>query len=70
MHVCERQAGTRIMHTQYSYNSNVSILLVSLLSRASESLRTTLFHFFRNVFTLVKVLLDQFHLQALKCNHL
>ena len=50
MHVCERQGGTRSMHIQYSYNSNVSILLVSLLSRASGSLRTTLF---RNVFTLV-----------------
>ena len=32
------------MHTQYSYNSNVSTLLVSLLSRASGSLRTTLFN--------------------------
>ena len=53
MHVCERQAGTRSMHIQYSYNSEVSILLVSLLSRASGSLRTTPFHFFRNVFTLV-----------------
>ena len=42
------------MHIQYSYNSNVSIvLLVSLLSRASGSLRTTPFHFLRNVFTLV-----------------
>ena len=51
MHVCERQAGTRSMHIQYSYNSNVSILLVSLLSRASGSLRTTPFHFLRNVFT-------------------
>ena len=29
----------------YSYNSNVSILLVSLLSRVSELLRTTPFHF-------------------------
>ena len=38
MHVCERQAGTRSMHIEYSYNSNVSILLVSLLSRASGSL--------------------------------
>ena len=38
MQVCERQAGTRSMHIQYSYNSNVSILLVSLLSRASGSL--------------------------------
>ena len=46
MQVCERQAGTRSMHIQYSYNSNVSILLVSLLSRASGSLRTTPFHFF------------------------
>ena len=45
MQVCERQAGTRSMHIQYSYNSNVSILLVSLLSRASGSLRTTPFHF-------------------------
>ena len=44
MQVCERQAGTRSMHIQYSYNSNVSILLVSLLSRASGSLRTTPFH--------------------------
>ena len=44
MHVCERQAGTRSMHIQYS-NSNVSILLVSLLSRVSGSLRTTPFHF-------------------------
>ena len=35
---------------QYSYNSNVSILLVSLLSRASESLRTTHFHFFWKCF--------------------
>ena len=34
------------MHIQYSYNSNVSILLVSLLSRASGSFRTTPFHFF------------------------
>ena len=41
MQVCERQAGTRSMHIQYSYNSNVS---VSLLSRASGSLRTTPFH--------------------------
>ena len=49
MHVCERQAGTRSMHIQHSYNSEVSILLVSLLSRASGSLRTTPFHFFRNV---------------------
>ena len=49
MHVCERQAGTRSMHIQNSYNSNVNILLVSLLSRASGSLRTTPFHFFRNV---------------------
>ena len=55
MHMCERQAGTRSMHIQYSYNSNVSILLVSLLSRASGSLRTTPFHFFRNVFTLVSI---------------
>ena len=53
MHVCERQAGTRSMHIQHSYNSEVSILLVSLLSRASGSFRTTPFHFFRNVFTLV-----------------
>ena len=50
MHMCERQAGTRSMHTQYSYNSNVSILLVSLLSRASGSLRTTPFHFFKKCF--------------------
>ena len=53
MHVYERQAGTRSMHIQYSYNSNVSILLVSLLSRASGSLRTTPFHFLKNVFILV-----------------
>ena len=45
MHVCERQAGTRSMHIQHSYNSEVSILLVSLLSRASGLLRTTPFHF-------------------------
>ena len=38
------------MHIQYSYNSNVSILLVSLLSRASGSLRTTPFHFFKEMF--------------------
>ena len=38
------------MHIQYSYNSNVSILLVSLLSRASGSLRTTPFHFFKKCF--------------------
>ena len=52
MHVCERQAGTRSMHIQYSYNSNVSILLVSLLprARASGSLRTTPFHFFKKCF--------------------
>ena len=56
MHVCERQAGTRSMHIQHSYNSEVSILLVSLLSRASGSLRTTPFHFFRNVFTLVCII--------------
>ena len=42
-HMCERQAGTRSMHIQYSYNNNVSILLVSLLSRASGSLSTTPF---------------------------
>ena len=41
MHVCERQAGTRSMYIQHSYNSEVSILLLSLLSRASGSLRTT-----------------------------
>ena len=51
MQVCERQAGTRSMHMQYSYNSKVSILLVSLLSRASESLRTTPLK--NNVFILV-----------------
>ena len=56
MHVCERQAGTRSMHIQYSYNSNVSILLVSLLSRASGSHRTTPFNFSRNVFTLVCII--------------
>ena len=39
------------MYMQYSYNINLSILLVSLLSRASGSLRTTPFHFFRNVLT-------------------
>ena len=50
MHMCERQAGTQSMHIQYSYNSNVSILLVSLLSRASGSLRTTPFHFFKKCF--------------------
>ena len=50
MHMCERQAGTRSMHIQYSYNSNVSILLVSLLSRASGSLRTTPFHFLKKCF--------------------
>ena len=50
MQVCERQAETRSMHIQYSYNSNVSILLVSLLSRASGSLRTTPFHFFKKCF--------------------
>ena len=55
MQVCERQAETRSMHIQYSYNSNVSILLVSLLSRASGSLRTTPFHFF-NVFILVCII--------------
>ena len=38
------------MHIQYSYNSNVSILLVSLLSRASGSLRTTPFHFSKKCF--------------------
>ena len=52
MQVCQRQAG---MHIQYSYNSNVSILLVSLLSRASGSLRTTPFHFFFIVFILVNI---------------
>ena len=51
MQVCERQAGTRSMHIQYSYNSNVSILLVSLLSRASESLRTIPFHFKKKFYT-------------------
>ena len=56
MQVCERQAGTRSMHIQYSYNSNVSILLVSLLSRASGSLRTTPVHFFFNVFILVCII--------------
>ena len=67
MHVCERQAGTRSMHIQYSYNSNVSILLVSLLSRASGSLRTTPFHFFfRNVFTLVYNMIDYYVAQ---CKH-
>ena len=50
MHVCERQAGTRSMYIQYSYNSNISILLVSLLSRVSGSLRTTPFHFFKKCF--------------------
>ena len=59
MHVCERQAGTRSMHIQHSYNSEVSILLVSLLSRASGSLRTTPFNFFRNVFTLVCIIISQ-----------
>ena len=59
MHVCERQAGTRSMHIQHSYNSNVSILLVSLLSCVSGSLRTTPFRFYRNVFTLVN---DRFEL--------
>ena len=53
MHVCERQAGTGSIHTQYSYNSSVIILLVSLLSRASGSLKTTPFHFYKHVFTLV-----------------
>ena len=47
------------MHIQYSYNSKVSILLVSLLSRASGSLRTTPFHFLRNVFTLVYNILGE-----------
>ena len=56
MHMCERQAGTRSMHIQYSYNSNVSILLVSLLSRASGSLRTTPFHFFKKCFYTCKSL--------------
>ena len=50
------------LHIQYSYNSEVSILLVSLLSRASGSLRTTLFHFFRNVFTLVQLVLSKIFL--------
>ena len=50
------------MHIQYSYNSNVSILLVSLLSHASGSLRTTPFHFLRNVFTLVPLALTSFGL--------
>ena len=58
MHMCERQAGTQSMHIQYSYNSNVSMLLVSLLSRASGSLRTTPFNFFRNVFTLVLIIYE------------
>ena len=35
---------------QHSYNSEVSILLVSLLSHASGSLRTTPFHFFFKCF--------------------
>ena len=52
MYLCERQAETRSMHIQYSYNSNVSILLVSLLSGASGLLRTTPFHFLRNVLRL------------------
>ena len=56
MQVCERQAGTRSMHIRYSYNSSVSILLVSLLSRASGSLRTTPFHFIKKVFILIMVL--------------
>ena len=50
MHVCERRAETRSMHIQHSYNSEVSILLVSLLSRASGSLRTTPFHLFKKCF--------------------
>ena len=41
---------------QYSCNSTVSIILVSLLSRVSGLLRTALFHFFRNVFTLVCII--------------
>ena len=61
MHVCERQAGTRSMHIQYSYNSNVSILLVSLLSRASGSLRTTPFHFFLEMFLHLFVLFFHNH---------
>ena len=43
MHVCERQAGTQSMHIQHSYNSKVSILLVSLLSRASGLLPFEMF---------------------------
>ena len=37
-----------VLHIQYSYNSRECkhILLVSLLSRVSGSLRTTPFHFF------------------------
>ena len=44
------------MHIQHSYNSEVSILLVSLLSRASghSGLHVLRFIFFRNVFTLVQ----------------
>ena len=56
MQVCERQAGTRSMHIQYSYNSNVSILLVSLISRTSGSLRTTPFHLKKKVFILVCII--------------
>ena len=57
MQVCERQAGIRSMHIQYSYNSNVNILLVSLLSCASGSLRTTSFHLKKKVFILVYTIL-------------
>ena len=48
--MCERQAVARSMRIQYS---NVSILLVSLLSSASGSLRTTL-SFFLKCLTLVQ----------------
>ena len=61
MQVCERQAGTRSMHIQYSYNSSVSILLVSLLSRASGSLRTTPFHLKKKVFILVSIIFFHNH---------
>ena len=44
------------MHIQYSYNSNVSILLVSLLSHASGSLRTTPFHLKKKAFILVCII--------------
>ena len=50
MHMCERQAGTRSMHIQCSYNINMSILLVSLLHVRQGRSGLLLFIFFKEMF--------------------